>query len=255
MKCVWETDWRTQLECAGVVVSALHERGAAVPRFIASGFFPTLGTWYLVDWLAGTPVEQLTEGLLRDVLAFSDTAADAAPTSRQAACATTWARISAAFSGEAPELSAVDRHSPATRSVADELRLLWAAGSGFEARNADAVHGDFLVTQVLVSDQGRLAGVLDWDNATTGDRGFDLALLFVNVHAQGDRTGKQPNVDVVRTLARRGTEISGPAFGAYLAYHLLKMVGFVVVHNPPHIAWRCDLTHRILAGYRSAVTA
>ncbi|MFN2483484.1 MAG: phosphotransferase family protein [Candidatus Limnocylindria bacterium] len=261
MKCVWDTDWRAQLVCAERVVEALQRRSAPAPRFRAWDFDAAVGTWFIVDWLAGTPVEQLDERLLSDVLEFSDLAADAAVGPGADGCISTAERLTVVMDDGSPERRAMRTHSRETAALLDEFDALReergarADRAGVtQPRSHDAVHGDFLVTQLLVGDRGELVGVLDWDNACWGDRAFDLALLFLNVHAQEDRTGRHPGDEVFGKLAKRGTEISGEAFATYLAYHLLKMVGFVVRHNPAHVAWRSDLARRVIATYRRTLT-
>jgi hypothetical protein len=97
----------------------------------------------------------------------------------------------------------------------------WAAaratrtGSTSSATSSrDAVHGDFLATQLLVR-RNRLVGVLDWDGAWSGERGQDLALLLYNAFARTDRLKARPapRTAVYLPLARR---------------------------NAPHIPWRID---------------
>ncbi|MDQ3881296.1 MAG: aminoglycoside phosphotransferase family protein [Chloroflexota bacterium] len=256
MKCVWDTDWTRRLACSRLVVDELAERGAPVPRYIRFGHEPGLGTWSVVEWLDGRPIGQLvTAELLEDVLALlskADGAGRAA--AADATCPSTAVLVQSAFEAGAPELTALRTHAPDTAALADRLLALREAGGDGVWRTEDAVHGDFLVTQLLVNEDGRLAGVIDWDAATSGDRAFDLALLFQNVHVQGDRTGMTAPAEVVARIADEGRNSSG-AFGAYLAYHLLKMVGFVVLRNPRHIEWRLDVAHRVLASYQDGAAA
>ena len=50
--------------------------------------------------------------------------------------------------------------------------------SSCEARATAVCHGDLHVRQVLVSDDGSLAGIIDWVDVCRGDPGIDLLLLW-----------------------------------------------------------------------------
>lgn len=115
----------------------------------------------------------------------------------------------------------------------------------------DLVHGDLLATQFLRDDRERLTGVTDWDSAGRGDRSIDLALLFLNVHAQADRLVQPTPISVVKRLAGAVSDRMVPRMSAALGYHLLKMLHFVSEHNAKHIEWRTDLARRVLENYRT----
>jgi aminoglycoside phosphotransferase (APT) family kinase protein len=121
--------------------------------------------------------------------------------------------------------------------------VLAAPGS---PRGGDAVHGDLLVTQLLLR-RGRLSGVLDWDAAGRGDRCQDLALLFYNTFAHADRSGRPVPTDVPQALAGRAAALCGQErFAWLLAYEILLALAFVAERNPRHLDWRTALGLRVL---------
>ena len=117
----------------------------------------------------------------------------------------------------------------------------------------DAVHGDMIISQLMVDPRGHLVSVIDWDEAAYGNRAIDLALLFQNVEVQGDRTSIRPEKAVVRALAERGLQIAADGFEAAIHYHVLKMLAFVLAHNPRHVEWRLDVANRVLHNLDTAV--
>lgn len=252
LKCLWDADWRGRLASASAVVEALRKRDAPVPRFVASGFDANLGTWYLLEWLDGHPAVRLTRPLLGQTLRFVEVQAgigDEVPD------AFDWrAEVERWLLSRASEIVERTRlQSDAGARLADELDCVFADGTLAGRPSPDAVHGDFLATQLLVDD-GRLAGVLDWDAAGRGERAQDLALLLYNAFAQTDRLHLRPTPRTVYLpLARRGIDLVDPqVLGLYLAHEIGQGLGFVLDHNPPHVPWRIDLGLRALDLMRSA---
>lgn len=251
LKCIWDSDWRLRLESARQVVEGLRTRNAAVPRYISSGFDPKVGTWYVQECLRGVRVEELDHRLLRQVVDF---------VSLQAGIGTKlpgaydWSRqLEQWMATQADSTIEVMRHhSREGRHLAPRLQSVIAAYGEERLRTDDAVHGDFLATQLLVHD-GRLAGVVDWDGAGRGDRCQDLALLFYNAFAQADRRHHPVDHEVMLALGDHVAALCGAErFGWFLVYEILVTFAFLFERNPGNLAWRTQLGQRVMDGYVEA---
>jgi hypothetical protein len=242
LKCVWDADWRPRLATAADVVDRLHARGALVPRFLACGYAPEHGTWYLQELLDGSSPARLDPSLLGDILHLSDLQAQAC---EHVPAAFDWAsHICAELRDDAAgDLERVVDRIGCGHTLRAALSTLLPDSPG----GTDAVHGDLLITQLLVHD-GRLAAVVDWEGAGRGERAQDLALLLYNIHAQADRTAVPVDEHVADALAHAAVDRSGAEeVSRYLAYHALHALGYVLAHNPHHAEWRLDLARRSLA--------
>jgi hypothetical protein len=242
LKCVWDHDWRGRLASAARVVDTLYARGAPVPRFLASGHIPGVGTWYLQELIDGARVDALDCALVGDVVAFTDLQAGGQDSAVELF---DWSAHAAAQIAEDPagDLARAAGHDERLAVVA-----AWLAQQP-AGRPVDLVHGDLLASQLLARN-GRLAGVVDWDGAGRGERAQDLALLFYNAHAQADRLDRPLDDAVVEGLARAAIErTQSAAFGRYLAWEALQTVGFVLAHNTRHVEWRVSLALRTIARY------
>jgi hypothetical protein len=229
---------------AATIVRALRQRGLGVPRVHDSGYVPGTGTWIISDYVPGRALTQLDAHILPDALGFIEVMSGAA---MGLDVTFSW---SADASGTLGDGSTPLRILEAAGGAAAELgRLARAQASAAGALvDDDAVHGDLVVTQLLANRSGRrLAGVIDWEQAGRGSRAIDLALLFQNVHVQADRTGVQPEPEVVEAIAAAGVRAAGDGFAASVHAHLVKMVAFVLANNPPHVEWRLEVASRVRA--------
>ena len=245
LKCIWDVDWRPRIRLAADVVERIRERDDRVPRFMDYGYLADHGTWLLQEFIAGAPIPQLTPDLLTDVLALGRNAAGLFPARRAAGF--DWSdEVRAVVAPDSPDLALLRRSGLAAARLADAAE--GAGGSAATLASHDAVHGDFLVTQLLVDEANpnRLVGVIDWDQTGPGSRAIDLALLLQNVEVQGDRTGVRAERRVIDGIVQAGVEAAGSGFVSAVHYHLVKMVGFVLANNPRHVEWRLDVAGRVL---------
>ena len=60
----------------------------------------------------------------------------------------------------------------------------------------DAVHGDFHHENLLTRD-GRITGVIDWDGAGRGDRRFDLVTLRFGLRPDKSTAGARARLDAI----------------------------------------------------------
>lgn len=112
--------------------------------------------------------------------------------------------------------------SPDTAGMLVRIREIGRRCRDLPARRADIVHFDYSYANVL-TDQGRLSGVIDWNvpfpGALQGDRGFDIATLLFYAY-------DQPSVrsELWDALLRVS---STPWAAAFLAHLVLRQVEWV----------------------------
>jgi Phosphotransferase enzyme family len=164
LKCLWESDWRLRLTSAEAVVDALIARGMPVPRYIASGFEPQLGTWLLQEHRVGQPAVQITRSLLPQVLRCVEGQNGVGAVLPDVF---DWRNHVAQWRTRSVPaiLERLRRCSYDGAVLATEVGRLLKTGPLSQRTSPDAVHGDLLATQLLVS-RGRLTSVIDWDAAT-----------------------------------------------------------------------------------------
>jgi hypothetical protein len=247
-KCIWDVDWRPRLSTAAAVVDELRDRGGPAPRYLHYGYIDGVGTWSLQEWLPGRPVKQLTRHLLTQVLNMNELQGQRG---RPPSSGFNWTdHVTREVLSDASGMeTALRSHSRSTARVASLIRERLFGDSDALMCRGDLVHGDFLATQILVAD-GHMSGVLDWDVAAYGDRCIDLALLFMNVHVQAERIRRPLDQEMVLSLGSAAvTEFGLTNFGLCLAYHLMRMMGFVVRNAPDRVPWRTSLAWRTIQSF------
>ncbi len=111
-------------------------------------------------------------------------------------------------------------YSPRTARLLEHIHQVGADGSAMIGD--DLVHLDFHPGNVLTTD-GRLTGVVDWDGAVRGDRHFDLVTLrFV-------LTDRAPHL--LGPLDERLSAISERRRRAYWAHLSLRQVDWSIRHH------------------------
>ena len=238
LKAPWRSDQRQRVEAIAALLASLDDGRA--PRILASGYEPSIGTWYLQEHVDGVPLGQLDARHVPEVFAFIETLAgrshlaEELPDWQQEVVRSTlsaWSRTAAELRPHCADLV----ESFGSVIVSSEIPL----------SAPDVVHGDFLVTQLLVADDA-ISGIVDWDFAGRGDRAFDLALLFVNIHAQADRG--HGSADSAQTLAAvncQGISVANNSFTVYVIHHLVQMLLTAKLGSAANLDWRIDLARRV----------
>jgi aminoglycoside phosphotransferase (APT) family kinase protein len=211
---------------------ALHSRGYPVPIVELAVEVPTPGHGQAIvlvqELLPGKPVERLDANLLNQAVALNDSQADAL--------------------ADRPDIPAVRLylledgpgfclHEPLRRHSRRAAALeKWVRDVGHSVptdvlAGDDAVHTDFQPTNLLTHN-GRITGVVDWDGAGRGDRRLDLVTLRFGVWPQ------LADTEVVRRLddliAAIPTDVLRPSW----AHMSLRMVDWAIRHFPPGHAER-----------------
>jgi aminoglycoside phosphotransferase (APT) family kinase protein len=116
------------------------------------------------------------------------------------------------------------RFSARTAELEQRIREI---GDEFDERmpGDDVVHQDFHPGNMLSRD-GRLTGVIDWDGAGRGDAGFDLVTLRFGIHPAGADRSVVQRLDAL--LDALPDDVLRPAW----AHMSLRMTDWAIRHFP-----------------------
>jgi aminoglycoside phosphotransferase len=116
------------------------------------------------------------------------------------------------------------RRESATRAMLETLQALVVRNAGEISVTGDIVHWDFNPGNVL-GDGNRITGVIDWEGACAGDRGFDLATFLF--YSYDDREMRDP-------LWREVLDRSGHGeLAVYMAHMIVRQVDWSMRHHGP----------------------
>ncbi len=117
-------------------------------------------------------------------------------------------------------LDSLRTYSSATAELLDALQTLVSAGADARYETGDIVHFDFNPANILVDD-GRVGGVVDWQDPCAGDCAFDLVTLFYYSY--------DDSPDVRGLLWRHLiARVSPTVLGVYLAHMVLRQVDWSI---------------------------
>lgn len=127
------------------------------------------------------------------------------------------------------------------RRSAEVLGRVKAIGAGAEPSwfpDDGLVHLDLHTDNVLI-DGDTITGIIDWEDACSGDHRYDLVQFAFDLDGHG-----QPIWDVVATA---GFELR--ALRAYLALLVLKCTSSAILHHPEDVARQLDRAERVFDRY------
>jgi Phosphotransferase enzyme family len=209
----------TRTEQVQQITKRLRDVGYPAPRYICVG--NDAGVKYSVQaMMPGKPAHRITAPMVDELIAIN--------------------RLQAGIGGDLPaewpsrvvdgvmngfeRYCVIDtlRREPSTRAILETLQELVVRNAGEISATGDIVHWDFNPGNVLV-DRDRITGVIDWEGACAGDRGFDLATLLF--YSYDDREVREP-------LKREVLDCSGHgALAVYLAHMVVRQVDWSMRHH------------------------
>lgn len=163
--------------------------------------------WFLVvqTWLPGEPFPALDESVLNEALALVELQADHGLD--PGGWDVSWWIGAVVFEGWERWWEGAEAVAAQT---SERLRGFLRPAWGHRLPTADVVHGDLNLTNVLASD-GRITGVVDWDNVGRGSRALDLTSLLFDWHRQRLAGQTALAQDGGERLVRRIIEVVGDA--------------------------------------------
>lgn len=212
--------WLDRARRAAVVSEQMRVVGYPTARYLVVGETPDGTAYQIHEFLPGTAPSQLTEGTLETILTLVELQAGRCATPERSWSA--WARgiVFADGEGWAGMLRA---HSDETGELMRALDAAAARHRDAPLGEGDVVHGDFSAEHVLMVD-GRVTGVVDFDQVGCGTRALDLAVLLGRHHEElGPRLRDRPHGRIVG--------IAGPVGAAVcLAYQVVDGVAWAARH-------------------------
>ena len=154
-------------------LAVLHARGYPVPSLLWHGRIHDRWLVSVMERLPGEPLNVLHTRSLDELLALADLQADADLAS--GGWDVSWWIAMVIFDGWEGWTKRAADVAPQTMS---RLSRFLEPAFGHRLPATDFVHGDLNITNVLARD-GRITGVVDWDDVGLGSRAFDLtSVLF-----------------------------------------------------------------------------
>jgi aminoglycoside phosphotransferase (APT) family kinase protein len=215
-------EWASRARRAARVSEEMRAVGYPTARYLLVGETPD-GTAYQVhELLPGAAPTELTDDVLVAILALVELQAGRGTPPEQ-----DWSEYarSVVFAGREGWADVLRDHSPETGALLDALNRAVAPHRDARLGNEDVVHGDCSAQHVLMVD-GRVTGVVDFDQVGCGTRALDLAMLLGWHHDEMDERSRD-------RLDGRIMEVAGSAGAAVcLAYQVLNEVAYVAQHYP-----------------------
>jgi hypothetical protein len=214
------------LGAPSALVDLLRARGYPAPTTLAQGAVDGCA-YEIQEQLAGEAMEQLTPGLLPQVLALNALQRDIGAIGRGP-----WIdeMVSTILDGRVGycEHGAMAEHSDETRELLARCFRIADSARRLRVSDTDVVHYDFSPYNVL-TDQRRVTGVVDWHGATNGDAAFDLVTL---AHYTYDYSLR----DELLAAAARRTDPD--ALVLYAAHMVLRSVDWTIRnHEESEVPW------------------
>lgn len=165
-------------ELAKDITNRLFSLGYPVPKYIYSGRIGK-GLYWVQQELFGSPLWQNpTVEQIEKVLSFLLLQKNQAVSEKQ-----NYSLIvkDTVFGNRLGSLRTIQNYSPEMNEFFNNLRLSVKELEGLSLPNSDVVHGDFSYHQVMVDD-GKITGIIDWQEAGCGDWLVDLTRLIYSLH-------------------------------------------------------------------------
>ena len=126
-------------------------------------------------------------------------------------------------------------------AVLDRVQAVGAGADPAWFPTDGLVHLDLHTDNVLVGDDGRLTGIIDWEDACGGDPRFDLVRYAFDLDGHD-----QPVWEIVEA-----TGIEARILRAYVAHHALRCTGWAIRRRPDDVPRQLGRAERVLDRYEA----
>jgi len=206
-----------RLQEIAAITDRLRAAGYPAPRYLVVGGGPD-ACYSIQEALPGAPLPSVPAGLVPDLLRLNALQRDRGMPGQNE-----WAgRVidPVLYGGDGYcLLDPLRAYSPATAELLDVLQAIVSAHADGPFETGDIVHFDFNPANILVHD-GRVGGVVDWQDPCSGDCTFDIVTLFYYSY-----DAPAVRVQLWRHLVGQA---SLAVLGVYLAHMVLRQVDWSI---------------------------
>jgi aminoglycoside phosphotransferase (APT) family kinase protein len=227
-----------------VLLAALDElrsRGVPVPEYphvLAGDGWTVSAQQRLPGTAVGNPAPKIVERVFECVAAMAGIACPLPAPGLDAWGASVVHTLTVGVDGWAPHepMRTGGRRSAA---VLDRVEAIGADADPAWFPTDGLVHLDLHTDNVLVDDDGRLTGIIDWDGACSGDPRFDLVRYAFDLDGHD-----QPVWGLVEA-----TGIERRVLRAYVAHHALRCTAWAIRQRPEDVPRQLARAERVLDRY------
>ena len=209
-------------ELAKDITDTLLSLGYPVPKYIYTGRIGK-GLYWLQQELSGKPLWQNpTVEQIEKVLSFLLLQKNQAVSEKQ-----NYSLIikDTVFGNRLGGLRSIQNYSPEMSEFLDNLMLSVKDLERLSLPKSDIVHGDFSYHQVMVDD-GKITGIIDWQEAGCGDWLVDLTRLIYSLH---DRP------HLATPIVKKVKKEDLPRIRLYTAFTTIEMLLWPIQQNQMNV--------------------
>lgn len=163
----------------GRITDRLRTLGYPTPRYLLAGRLHEEGLYWVQEQLPGEPLwVDSTVEQVEQLIGFLKLQRNQSVSKEQNLSQLIKAVLLKGRGGMTDKLK---NHSDETRTMLDDAMDLAEGAADLPLPDTDIVHGDFSYHQAMVED-GRIAGIIDWQEAGCGDWLIDLTRLIYSLH-------------------------------------------------------------------------
>lgn len=211
-------------DLAKEIANRLRSLGYPTPKYFQTGRLYKEGLYWVQEELPGEPLwKDPTVEQVEELLSFLKLQRNQAVSEKQNLSEFVKAVV---FKGEFGKVAKLRVYSSETRKLLNQVMKLAEGLEDLPLSNKDIVHGDFSYHQAMV-ENGKITGIIDWEEAGCGDWLIDLTRLIYSLH---DRP------KLAAPLVKELKQHDPRKIKLYTAYTVLEMVSWPVSRHDREIS-------------------
>jgi hypothetical protein len=194
-----------------------------VPKYIYTGSLNKEGLYWVQEELPGKPLwENPTLEQVKKILSLLELQKNHAVSPKQ-----NWSDFvkDTIFGHKTEKKTTLKNHSKETNNFLESIMLLIQGLEDLPLPTTDIVHGDFSYHNTMIKD-GKITGIIDWQEAGCGDWLIDLARLIYSLHDRPKLTAP-----IIKKLKKQDIR----RIKLYTVFTVLEMISWPIKFNPQNI--------------------